>query len=214
MIKKIIMAVLALMLAIPAYCMDVMPVYTSNLSAKTFGLYQADKLIVLHKEPTEESKIVKTISWTKDKLMPDDLEDNQVFVVFIPSKELALMAVTDENEDWVEVIYNRKSGAKGWLKKDDPYKFMTWVNFYNSYGRKYGLYILKDAPDITKDLYSAAEEISQVVAHLNHPERINLNVLRGNWALVSVVDLDRKPKTGYLRWRSDDGVKYLFPAIK
>ena len=44
--------------------------------------------------------------------------------------------------------------------------------------------------------------------------RIVLNVIRGNWALVTVVDIDRTPKTGYIRWRSDDGVKYLFPDIK
>lgn len=214
MIKKIIMAVLTLMLAIPAFCADVVPVYTTNLNAKTFGVFQVDKLIELHKEPDENSKIVKTISWTKDKIMPEDVEANKVFVVFIPSKELALMAVSDEVEGWVEVIYNSKTGAKGWVKKDDPYKFMTWVNFYNSYGKKYGLYILKGAPEITNDLHSATEETSQVVARLNYPERINLNVIRGNWALVSVVDLDRKPKTGYLRWRSDDGIKYLFPAVK
>ena len=43
---------------------------------------------------------------------------------------------------------------------------------------------------------------------------INLSVIKGNWMLVTVVDADRTPKTGYIRWRSDDGIKYLFPDVK
>ena len=49
---------------------------------------------------------------------------------------------------------------------------------------------------------------------MNYPQKINLNVIRGNWALVSVFDLDKTPKTGYVRWRSDNGVRYFFPDIK
>ena len=32
--------------------------------------------------------------------------------------------------------------------------------------------------------------------------------------LVSVFDIDKTPKTGYMRWRSDEGVIYAFPNIK
>ena len=124
------------------------------------------------------------------------------------------MAVEDDTEDWVKLIYDNKNNKSGWMKKDDPYKFMTWVNLYNSYGRKYGFKILKDAPEAVLSLHADTEDNSQVVAQLNHPEFIKLNVIKGNWALVTVVDLDRTPKTGYIRWRSDDGVKYLFPVIK
>ncbi len=155
-----------------------------------------------------------TISWTKDKLMPEGLAYDDVFSVFIMSKELALMAVDDETEEWVKLIYDNKNNKSGWMKKDDPFKFMTWINFYNTYGRKYGLKILKDAPESVYDLRAKTEDDSQAVAHINHPEFIKLNVIKGNWALVSVVDIDKTPKTGYIRWRSDDGVKYVFPAIK
>jgi hypothetical protein len=63
-------------------------------------------------------------------------------------------------------------------------------------------------------LRAKTEDNSQIVARINHPQFIKLNVIRGNWALVSVVDIDKTPKTGYIRWRSDDGIKYLFPNIK
>mgnify|MGYP000230687296 FL=1 len=86
--------------------------------------------------------------------------------------------------------------------------------FYNMYGRKYGLNLLKEAPAEAKDLHVSTDDKSQIVATINMPQKINLNVIRGNWALVSVMDIDRTPKTGYVRWRSDNGVKYYFPAIK
>lgn len=80
--------------------------------------------------------------------------------------------------------------------------------------KKYGLNLLKEAPPEAKDLHTSTDDKSQIVGTINMPQKINLNVMRGNWALVSVMDIDRTPKTGYVRWRSDNGVKYYFPAIK
>lgn len=215
MIKRILTIVFLLILALPATAKDVLPKYSTGLYKTTFGVYQMPKLIMLYKEPDENSKVEITISWTETALMPENLSVNDVFTVFIPNKALAFMEVSDETEDWVKVIYDRKSNKSGWFKKDDPYKFLTWVNFYNTYGRKYGLYeLVQEMPKVELVLHSAPDDDSQVVARLNHPEFIKLNVIRGNYALVSVVDLDRRPKTGYIRWRSDDGTKYLFPAVK
>lgn len=213
---KIFIALISLMLtaSTPVIASDVMPYYSKNLHTRTYGFYQVGKFITLHEEPDENSKIVKTISWTKEKLMPENLTYDDVFSVFIESKELALMAVEDETEDWVKLIYDNKTNQSGWFKKDDPYKFMTWLNLYNAYGKKYGLKILKDTPDEMLVLRAKTEDNSQIVARINHPQFIKLNVIRGNWALVSVVDIDKTPKTGYIRWRSDDGIKYLFPDIK
>ena len=215
MVKKlIILFCLGVITSLPAFCKDVIPQYTQNLHTKTYGFYQVSKLIVLHESPDENSKIVQTISWTKDKIMPENTNYDDVFSVFIGEKELALMAVEDETEDWVKLIYDNKNNKSGWMKKDDPYKFMTWINFYNAYGKKYGLKLLQDAPEAAEALHAQTDDNSQAVAYINHPEYIKLNVIRGNWALVTVVDIDRTPKTGYIRWRSDDGVKYLFPDIK
>ena len=126
-----------------------------------------------------------------------------------------MLAVTDETENWVEVIYNNSTGAKGWIKKDDPYRFMTWIMFYNMYGKKYGLNLMKEAPAQAKDMHSATDDKSQIVDTIKVPvQKINVTAIRGNWALVSVYDIDRTSKTGYIRWRSDNGVKYYFPAMK
>ena len=82
------------------------------------------------------------------------------------------------------------------------------------YGRKYGLIILKGAPETVNSMYGSTDDDAKVISTINKPELINLNVIRGNWMLVTVVDADNVPKTGYIRWRSDDGVKYLFPNLK
>ena len=212
--KSLLILSILLMLPLGGYCADVVPQYVSIQQTNTLGLYQAPNEIMLYKEPSEASTLVHSISWIGEKIFPESVRPQDLFVVYVPSKNLAYLAVTDETEDWVQVIYNNSTGAKGWIKKDDPYRFSTWVMFYNMYGKKYGLNLLKEAPDSAKDLHVATDDKSQIVGTINMPKKINLNLVRGNWALVSVMDIDRTPKTGYVRWRSDKGVKYYFPAIK
>lgn len=212
--KFLLILSILLMLPLSAYSADVVPQYVSVQQTNTLGLYQAPNEIMLYKEPSEASTLVHSISWIGEKIFPESVKPQNLFVVYVPSKNLAYLAVTDETEDWVQVIYNNSTGAKGWIKKDDPYRFSTWVMFYNMYGKKYGLNLLKEAPDSAKDLHVATDDKSQIVGTINMPKKINLNLVRGNWALVSVMDIDRTPKTGYVRWRSDKGVKYYFPAIK
>lgn len=212
--KFLLILSVLLMLPLSAYSADVVPQYVSIQQTNTLGLYQAPNEIILYKEPSEASTLVHSISWIGEKIFPESVKPQDLFVVYVPSKNLAYLAVTDETEDWVQVIYNNSTGAKGWIKNDDPYRFSTWVMFYNMYGKKYGLNLLKEAPESAKDLHVATDDKSQIVGTINMPKKINLNLVRGNWALVSVMDIDRTPKTGYVRWRSDKGVKYYFPAIK
>lgn len=204
------------MLIIPlkALCMDVIPVDVVKDKINTLGLYQAPNEIVLHKEPSDTSPVVHSIRWKGSRIFPDSVKPEQLFEVYLPDKDLAFMEVVDETEDWIQVIYNDYTGAKAWMKKDDPYRFMTWIMFYNVYGRKYGLSLLKGAPKEIKDLHSGTDDSSQIVASMNMPQKINLDAIRGNWALVRVYDIDRTSKIGYIRWRSDDGVRYFFPDIK
>ncbi len=213
--KKVLLTLIMLLFTtFSAAYADVIPQNVSFKYTNTYGLYQAPDKIVLHKEPSDSSPIVNSIIISGEKLFPETVKPEELFVLFIPSKNLGMLAVTDETDDWIQIIYNNETGASGWIKKDDPYRFMTWIMFYNMYGRKYGLNLLKQAPDSAKDLHTSTDDKSQIVGTINMPQKINLNVIKGNWALVSVYDIDRIPKTGYVRWRSNDGVKYYFPAIK
>jgi len=193
---------------------NVVPDVILPSTINTYGVYQVGHSIVLYEEPDEQSPVKQKIVWDDSNVIPQDLSKANLFVVYQQDKDFALMSVTDETDEWVEVIYNNANGSRGWLKKDDPFKFNTWVNFYSMYGRKYGLKILKGAPQSVYNLYGSPEEGVKKISTINHPELINLNFIRGNWMLVTVVDADKTPKTGYIRWRSDNGTKYLFPNIK
>lgn len=213
--KKIILTLFVFFISmLSSIAANVIPENISISNTNTFGVYQVGNSIVVYEEPDENSAIKQKIVWSKDNVIPQNLKKSDLFVLYLGKNDFALMAVTDEIEDWVEVIYNNSTGDKGWIKKDDPYKFNTWVNFYNMYGRKYGLKMLKGAPESVTYMYGSPDESAKKISTINNPELINLNFVRGNWMLVTVVDIDRTPKTGYIRWRSDDGIKYLFPDIK
>lgn len=212
--KFLLILAILLLMPVKGFCENVVPQYVSIEHTNTLGLYQAPSEIVLYKEPYQSSNIVHSISWIGDKIFPESVKANDLFIVFLPQKNLGFLAVTDETDEWIQVIYNNSTGSKGWIKKDDPYRFMSWIMFYNMYGKKYGLNLLKEAPPEAKDLHTSTDDKSQIVGTINMPQKINLNAMRGNWALVSVMDIDKTPKTGYVRWRSDNGIKYYFPAIK
>ena len=73
---------------------------------------------------------------------------------------------------------------------------------------------MKDTPEEIENLYAKSEDGSQIVSKLRYVKQLKVTAIRGNWALVSAFDIDKTPKTGYLRWRSDDGTIYAFPNIK
>ena len=138
-----------------------------------------------------------------------------IFAVLLNEKGLGFMYVTDIGDDgWVEVIYDKKSGAKGWVLTEDKMQFLPWLNFYNLYGRKYGLRFMKDAPKDLQVLKAKSEDDSQTVSRLNFIKQMKLTKVQGNWALVTVKDLDETPKTGYMKWRNSDGTIYAFPNIR
>ena len=196
------------------FAFDIVPQFVSMVYTNTLGLYQAPSEIVLYQEPDENSQVLDTIKWEKGVIDPNTVNAQDLFVVYLPEKNLGFMAVMDENENWVQVVYNNSTGDTGWIKKDDPYIFLTWINFYNIYARKYGLKMLEGATDDIKNIHVGPDEYSKVVGTVNMPQKINLHAIKGNWALVSVFDIDRRSKTGYIRWRSDEGVKYFFPDIQ
>ncbi len=208
--NKIILLLLSMLFIIPAFA-DTLPYYTNNIPASSIGIFQTGDSLTIYKEPDENSHIVKQFDFNyKQESMPDG-----VFCVLLNEKKLGLMYVTDIGDDgWVELLYDKHTGAKGWAKTEDRFQFLPWLSFYNMYGRKYGLRLLKDAPDSIDVLHAKPEDLAQNVAKMRYVKQIRLTAVRGNWALVSVVDIDKTPKTGYMKWRDTDGKIYAFPNIK
>jgi len=213
--KKIFLSIfMVLFMALGVCAKDIIPVQPSMEGVRTVGLYQVKDDITIYKFPDEDAQILYRVRWNSEEFFPESIGANNFFALFISKKGLAYVNVVDIVDGWVEIVYDNSKGLTGWIKEDDPYKFMTWTNFYTTYGKKYGLNILKGAPSNCKDIKGSPDDLSQTISTMNMPQKIHLNLIRGNFALVSVMDLDKTPKTGYVRWRSDNGVRYFFPAIK
>ncbi len=207
---KKFLIILMMLLALPVMA-DTLPFYIESIPKQALGLYQTDKEITLYSHPDSNSDMIKKFEFSYN---PETMPDG-VFAVLLNEKQLGFMYVTDiGDEGWVEVIYDKYTNAKGWVLTSDRMQFLPWRNFYNLYGRKYGLRYLKDAPEDLEVLRAKPEDMGQIVSKFNFVKQIKLTVIRGNWALVSVMDLDKIPKTGYMKWRENDGTIYAFPNIK
>lgn len=207
--KKFLL-IICMMFMLPVFA-DVMPFYVNSIPKDAIGMYQTGENITILSEPEANSKTIKTFEFSyKPETMPDGM-----FAILLNEKKLGFLYVSDIGDDgWVEVIYDRHTGARGWVLTEDRFQFLPWLTFYNMYGRKYGLRLFKDTPDEIEVLHAKSEDLSQNIGKLNFVKQIKLTAIRGNWALVSVFDIDKTPKTGYLRWRSNEGVIYAFPNIK
>ena len=206
--KKFIV-VLVMLFVLPVMA-DTMPFYMNAIPKTALGMYQTGEDIMLYSHPEANSDVIKKMAFSYN---PESMPDN-VFAVLINEKNLGFLYVTDiGDEGWVEVIYDKRTGARGWVQTQDQMQFLPWRNFYNLYGRKYGLRYLKDAPEDLEVLRAKPEELAQTVSKFNYVKQIKLTAIRGNWALVSVMDLDKVPKTGYMKWRDNDGTIYAFPNI-
>lgn len=207
---KRLLIVFAMLFMLPVFA-DTMPFYTDSVPRTVLGLYQTDKELVLYSHPEANSDVIRKFNFSYN---PETMPDN-VFAFLLNEKQLGFLYVSDiDEEGWVQVIYDKRTGAKGWVQTTDRMQFLPWLNFYNLYGRKYGLRLMKNVPEDIKVLRAKSEDLSQIISKFNYVQQIKLTTIRGNWALVSVFDLDKTPKTGFMRWRSNDGIIYAFPDIK
>lgn len=207
--KKFLL-IISMLLMIPAFA-DTMPFYVNAVPKSSIGLYQTDENITVYSQPDINSPVIKKLDFSYN---PETMPDG-VFALLLNEKKLGFIYVTDIGDDnWVEIIYDKINGAKGWVQTKDKFQFLPWISFYNMYGRKYGLRLLKDAPQEVSVLHSKPEDLSQNIGKMNYVKQIRLTAIRGNWALVSVVDVDKTPKTGFIKWRETNGTIYAFPNIK
>lgn len=207
---KTLLILFSILFIMPAFA-DTMPFYIDSIPKSTIGLYQTGKDITLFSHPEANSQIIKELDFSYD---PETMPDN-TFAVLLNEKKLGFLYVSDiGDEGWVQVIYDKRTGAKGWVQTEDRMQFLPWLNFYNLYGRKYGLRFMKDTPEDIENLYAKSEDNSQIVSKLRYVKQLKVTAIRGNWALVSAFDIDKTPKTGYLKWRDSNGKIYAFPNIK
>lgn len=213
--KFLIFLIFLISFILPARA-DVMPYYVNNINTNSIGVYQATNSFKIYKEPNENSELLLNASWDETNFNCANVSASNLFIVFLPKKDLALLTVVDENdnEDWFKVVYNQNGIKNGWIKKDDEYRFMNWRTFFNLYGRKYGLYYMKDAPEESKIIYGNNAENVKQIGKIILPQSIKLTTAQGNWLLIIAFDIDKLQKIGWIKWRNLSGEIYLFPNIK
>lgn len=194
---------------------DVMPYYTGSISNETIGFLQVPQSFKLYLYPREDSQNIENISWTNNavKLNKSTIEPSALFVAQVDAQNLAFCMVVDMQDDWYKIIYDKTSNKTGWIKISKADDFWSLKDFYAYYGRKYGLYYMKNVDYRKRGYYSGADKLSQKLGGFTYIRSIKLNKISGNWALVTILDMGGQMKIGYIQWREDDGSIILFPKL-
>ena len=193
---------------------DVVPRYSDNIRHTGIGAFNAPNEFNIFTEPNETSTKITTIKWNEKGLQNTNIQENELFVSFIPSENIAYCAVDDEIDGWVKIFYSQSQGKSGWVKTTPKNRYVSWLGFYMSWGRRNGVYFFKDMPDINKRLLSAPEADSQKVWGITYPKYIKLTLVRGNWMMVKLVDFGNEVKIGWIQWRDENGKFLIFPNMK
>jgi len=196
------------------------PFYTYDIKNVGIGVVELSKDTTIYARPDESSEklIMLEISpKTSNVTMMNEKNSNSYFLARVPAKNLAYLVATDDNEKgWIEVCYYQKENLTGWIKTGSE-NVWSWSDFYNKWGRKNGVYFFKDVPPEDKKLYAQPfenPEDKKLVESFNYAYKVRPVMLKGNWMLVRVLDVNNVEKIGYLRWREADGKLLLFPLLK
>ena len=213
--KLLLLFILLFNLTLPVKA-KVMPYYVNSINPNSIGVFQTQNKIRVYKEPNEKSELLFEVNWDKESFNCPEVSAGNLFAVFFPKKDLAFLTVIDENEDeeWVQISFNKDGLKNGWVKKYDRYRFMNWRTFFNLYGRKYGLYYLKDTPDEYKVMYGTPAKDAKSIGKITMPQTLKLTSVSGNWLLIIAYDIDKYQKIGWIKWRNISGQIFLFPDIK
>ncbi len=216
--RKIVLLLICLVFTVlSAYCN---PYYSSDIQNSGYGVVELTETTTIYQEPSETSEILEVLNLHEAEpnfsMMYEEKRSSYYFLAKTSDKNKAFLVVTDENDDgWFQVCYSQKENLYGWIKLPKE-SFKTWKDFFNTYARQNGLYIFKDVPGEERKLYARPFEKNQdkvTVANYDHAYAIKLATIKGNWALVRVLDVNNSEKIGFLRWRTDDGKLLLFPKL-
>ena len=213
-IKFLIICTILFYLNIPAIA-DVMPLYTKAINKETIGFIQVPKSFKLYFTPNDSSQIIEKIKWNNTEVQYKNLsaEPYRLFVAQIKNLNYAFCAVIDEQDGWYKIIYDKQGNKSGWIKPEKQDDFWGLKDFYSYFGRRHGLYYMKNIDYRKRGIYSGADAMAQKIGGFTLIKSIKLNKISGNWALVTVTDLDAMPKIGYIQWREPDGSIIIFPKL-
>jgi len=198
---------------------DVMPYYINSLRRYGIGYTSIQSPLVMRRTPSNDGEILETLNFDYEQnatclVNKKRCSVDEIFAAYSENRKIALLTTLDESENWSLVCFNQtERPVCGWVDERLNNKFYNWSDFFNIYGRKYGLYLFKDLQKADKVLYSAPIKQSNSTGSLELPKAISPWLVRGNWVLVKAVDFGNQGaqnKTGWLNYRDDRGKLKLF----
>lgn len=195
---------------------DVMPYYINSLRRYGVGYTKVQSPLVMRREAKTDGEILEILNFnfkqeeTTCEKNKDKCEIDEVFASYSKTKKLAFMTTLDSTDGWNLVCFNQSSmPVCGWVEEENnPY--YTISEFFEIFGKKYGIYLFKDLQKTDKILYAAPVKQTNSTGSLEMPKTINPWLIRGNWMLIKALDFQGKPKTGWLNYRGNDGKLKVF----
>ena len=213
--KKIILSlIITCFILFPAIASEFLPRYNNNIKNYGIGLYFGNGTATIYQSPDEKSPIIAKLNWDAENVYFGNkiASPKNIFAVFIPEKGLSGFIATDEQGiEFTEIIYDNSKGLKGWIKNAPDNKAFYWRQLFYKYGKTKGLYLFANMDKSTKYLMVAPSDEAEVSHKIIYPKFIKLQLIKGNWALIKVVDYDNEQKVGWYKWRNSDGTLNLFP---
>lgn len=213
--KKIVLILLIFFNLLIIANADVMPYYINSLRRYGIGYTAIKSPLVLRRTPEKTGEILETLNFdyqgnasclvNKNRCLIDE-----IFAAYSESKKIALLTTLDETQGWNMVCFNQtQSPICGWVEEREN-KFYNWSEFFDFYGKKYGIYLFKDLQKTDKILYAAPLKQTNTTGSIELPRAITPWLVRGNWILVKVYDFNNQMKTGWLNFRGDNGKLKVF----
>lgn len=217
--KRFFILVLFLLFSCIKVFADIIPSASTSIPHYGFGVINLPDSFSVYSKPDESSKVLKTINYEESintAIIRSESSLDGTIIVYVPAKSIALVAVETNQEDgWYEVYYDQRSGKTGWVKQTNPESFKTWKDAFYYWGKKNGLYLFRDIPEQKRCLYGKDSDDGQKLENFTSPKYMNFSVIRGNWMLVHILDIDQKTtKIGWMKWREPDGKLIIFPKFK
>ena len=202
--------------SIPAKA-DIVPLSSKSINYYGIGVLNMPKSYNVYENPDKNSKIIKQENniIKKSSIVRSSGNKKMSYIAYVPSNNIALLAVDyDGGNHWYSVYTNQATGEKGWVYDENDSDFYTYREMFYKWGKPYGLRIFNDINESHKSLYSKEDLSSKAVSKLELPKFTTFTIIRGNWMLATVQDLDKQPKVGWFNWRNEDGTLNMFPNFR
>ncbi len=214
-ITKKNLPIFALLLMCSCAFADVTPYYINSLKRYGIGFTKIKSPLVMKIEPKKDSRILETLNFDFNdnascQINKTKCEFDDIFAQYSKEKKLAFLTTIDSTEGWNLVCFNQlQAPVCGWVE-DSENKHYNYIEFFNEFGKKYGVFLFKDVYKTDKILYAAPLKETNTTGSIELPKYIAPWLIRGNWMLVKVSDFNNKAKTGWIKYRGNDNKLRMF----